>query len=107
MYFLQIIKVKKDILNFSKILKLNDSNGVSLEDILSNLRKKFETDVEILGPFKYILEDMVNLSKKINDGEVEIHHSMEILKKKQDEIGSFIVDVNHLKLNEKLPLREH
>ncbi len=80
-------------------MKLNDSNGISLEDIMSNLRKKFETDVETLGPFKYILEDAVNLSNKINEGEVQIHHSLEILKNKQDEISKFVVDVNKIKFN--------
>lgn len=107
MYFIQIIKVKKNILNFNKILKVNDSNGISLEDMMSNLRKKFETDVEILGPFTYILEDAVNLSKKINEGEVELHHSLDILKKKQDEISRFVVDVNKIKFDGKEPPREH
>jgi len=96
-----MIKVKKDILNFNKILKVNDSNGVSLDDLMSGLRRKFDFDIEILGPFKYILEEAVELSKKINESEVEIHHSLDILKKKQDDIGKFIVTVNELKCNEK------
>ena len=104
MFFLQLIKVKKDTLNFNKIMKLNDSNGVSLEDVMGNLSKKFERDIEFLGPFKYIFEDAVNLSKKINDAEVEIHHSLEILKKKQNEISSFVVDINQIKFNQEKAL---
>ena len=71
------------------------------------MRKKFEIDVEILGPFKYLLEEAVDLSRKINEGEAEIHQSLEILKKKQDEVGNFIIDVNRIKSNAVSSNREH
>jgi len=87
-------------MNYNKILKLNDSNGVTLEDLMSNLRKKFDMDLEILGPFKFLLDEVVDLSKKINDTEIEIHHSLELMKNKQDDIGKFVVDMNSFKFNE-------
>lgn len=100
LYFLQIIKVKKELLNFNKLLKLNDANNISLEELLSSLSKKVELDLEFLGPFKYILSDVNDLSEKINQGEAEIHHSLEILKQKQDEIGNFIINANKMKFEE-------
>ena len=60
--------MKKHLINFDKQIKLNDANSISVEDLISNLRKKFDSDVESLGPFKYLMEHVVNLSKRINEG---------------------------------------
>jgi len=84
-------------MNFSKQIKLNDANGISVEDLISNLRKKFDADVECLGPFKYLMEDVVNLSNKINQGEAQIHNSLQIVHKSQEKIGQFVVDLNRKK----------
>lgn len=92
--------MKKNVIKFNKILKVNDSNSVSLEDLLGTLRRKFESDIEVMGPMKYLLEDVVARSKQINDSELEIHHSLDILKRKQEEIAKFILDLNKKKTME-------
>lgn len=95
-----MIILKKNLINFSKQIKLNDANGISVEDLISSLRKKFDADVESLGPFKYLMEDVVNLSNKINQGEAQIHNSLQILHKKQEDIGKFVVELNRKKCME-------
>ena len=97
---MHILKMKIQVLNLNTVLKVNDCNSVSLDHLLSILRKKFEADLDILGPMKYLLDDVTVLSKKINEGETEIHHSLEILKNKEDEVGEFIFELNKIKTSE-------
>jgi hypothetical protein len=100
-----MILLKKNLINFSKQIKKNDANSISVEDLISNLRKKFDEDVESLGPYKYLLEDVVDLSFRINQGEAQIHNSLQIIQKKQDEIGRFVVELNRKKSIEKVDER--
>jgi hypothetical protein len=104
-FFINMILLKKNLINFSRQVKKNDASGISVEDLISNLRKKFDEDVESLGPFKYLLEDVVNLSFKINEGEAQIHNSLKIVQKKQEEIGRFVVELNGKKCLEKVDER--
>jgi hypothetical protein len=99
-FFLELLIFKKHLINFTKQIKLNDANSIAVEDLISNLRKKFETDVESLGPFKYLMEDIVTLSNEINIGEAQIHNSLQIINRKQEEIGSFVVKINKRKCDE-------
>lgn len=83
-------------------MKKKASNSLFLEDIVNHFSHKVEDNVDDIGFFKYVGDDMVDLISKINDSHMQIYQSLDLLKAKQNNVSKFILDVNkHMVLKKK------
>ncbi len=72
------------------------------DQVLCNLSKKFEKDINIVGPYKYeIEEDITKITSRIFDNEEQINNALSYLEAKQKNICEYLIKYNNL-LNKKI-----
>lgn len=73
------------------------SHTIPTDEMLSQNNKKLELDLDLIGPQKYTLEDISELTKKVVEQENQINHAISFMSEKQNEICQFLIRFNTLK----------
>jgi len=96
-YVEQVLIVKELAIQFDRYMRVANSHTVPADEVLVQLENKLENDTDIIGPEIYALEDMNALTNKIIQNENQIKNAMEFLRKKQEDLISYLIKVNTIK----------
>ena len=91
------MRTKEIGVQFNKFRKIASTHSIPSDEILSQLEKKLTKDADALGPEKYVLDDITNITKRIIENEQDINNAVNYLKEKQDDLAAYLVKFNSFK----------
>lgn len=97
MYFHQLAVTKEIGIQFNRFLKIAGTETMPSDEILAQLEKKLDKDLDFIAPRKYALDEISGLSKKVIDSEKEINNAITLLSEKQEELADYLVRYNNFK----------
>lgn len=89
--------VKEIGVQFNKFRKVASTQSIPTDEILSQLDKKLEKDTNYIGPQKFLLSDLTEMTRRIIYNEQHINNAVNYLKEKQDDLASYLVKFNAIK----------
>lgn len=93
----QFLIVREIAVQFSRFRRVASTQSIPSDEILSQLEKKLEKDADLLGPNKYIVEDISIYTKEIIESEQQINNAITYLKERQNDIANYLINFNRHK----------
>ncbi len=92
--------VRQIAVKFDQCRKRASVRSIPFDEILSQLLKKLKRDTDFIAPSKYLFTDISEDIKVIEDNEKSINNAMKIMKKQQDDLAEFLVNLNSSRASE-------